>query len=391
MPESTALNTTDAQEAQLLISASEHDADMLYVSGLFVPDPFIAIGIGTGSEQKWHGLLSPLEVDRARKDSRFDHIHLDSPWHKKAENNGWETGLAGAAAAFLREQGIQRLQVPATFPLHFADQLRTWGFNVRAAKGTLFPQRSIKSEAEIGQLRKAERLTRQAMCAAEVFLAEASIGDDGILRHANISGRVKSRHLRAVIETFLIANGAVPSHTIVACGREAADPHQIGRGYLKAHQLIIIDIFPRLVASGYWGDMTRTYVKGKASSDMKKLYQTVREGQGIGLSMVCDGQSGAHIHQTIHDHFTSRGFVTGIRRGKQIGFFHGTGHGVGLDIHEQPRISVRDDILRSGHVVTVEPGLYYPGLGGVRLEDMVVVRNNGCDNLTRHRRKLEIE
>jgi len=196
--------------------------------------------------------------------------------------------------------------------------------------------------------------------------------------------------MRAVIETFLISRGAVPSHTIVACGKEAADPHQIGAGYLKAHQPIIVDIFPRLVSSGYWGDMTRTFVKGKASSELRKMYRTVREGQDIGLSMICDGASGLKIHQAIQNHFAGRGFFTGTRRGRQVGFFHGTGHGVGLEVHEMPRISVRDDILRSGHVVTVEPGLYYPDIGGVRLEDLVVVRNEGGDNLTRFRRKLEI-
>ncbi|MDQ6988105.1 MAG: Xaa-Pro peptidase family protein [Mariprofundaceae bacterium] len=386
MPE-IAEKYTHTATARLLIAASEHDADMLYISGLFVPDPFIAIEI----HGAWHGLLSPLEVDRARKDSRFEHVHIDSPWREKAEEYGWETGLASIAAAFLQEQGVQHLQVPGTFPLHFADQLRDRGFSVQAVKGTLFPERAIKSDMEIKQLRKAERLTRQAMCAAESFLREATIDNHDFLRHAHVSGRVKSAHLRAVIETFLIARGAIPSHTIVACGRQAADPHQIGHGFLKAHQPIIIDIFPRLVSSGYWGDMTRTYVKGKASTDIKKLYRTVREGQDIGLSMVADGQSGARIHQTIQAHFTACGFVTGVKRGKQIGFFHGTGHGVGLDIHEQPRISVRDDTLRAGQVVTVEPGLYYPGLGGVRLEDMVVVRKNGCDNLTRHRRKLEID
>jgi len=385
MSNHTTNNTTDV-DARLLIAGSEHDADMLYVSGLFVPDAFIAIQIGG----KWHGLLSPLEVDRARKHARFDTVHLDTPWHEKAKNNGWKAGLASAAAAFLQEYGAKSLQVPGNFPLNLADQLRAWGFSVQAASGTLFPERAIKSDSEIVQLRKAERLTKQSMAAAEGFIAEASIGDDGILRHPNVKGRVKSEHLRAVIETFLIARGAVPSHTIVACGREAADPHQIGKGYLKAHQPIIVDIFPRLVASGYWGDMTRTFVKGKATSDMRKLYRTVREGQDIGLSMVCNGASGANIHQAIQTHFSKMGFFTGMRNGKQVGFFHGTGHGIGLDIHEQPRISVRDDILKTNQAVTVEPGLYYPGLGGVRLEDLVVVQDNGCENLTRFRRKFEI-
>lgn len=374
------------QHATLMIAASEHDADMLYATGLFVPDAFIVIGSG----HERHGLFSPLEVDRARKDSRLTHIHLDTPWREKARKLNWDGGLEAAAAAFLHEHGIHSVTVPGHFPLIYAEQMRTWGFEIIPCASSLFPERVVKSDYEIGQLRKAERLTRRSMHIAEQFLAASSIGDDGILRHPQTGTKMKSAHVRSEIETFLIARGAIPSHTIVACGREAADPHQIGRGYLKAHQPIIIDIFPRLLTSGYWGDMTRTYVKGKANSDMRKLYRTVREGQDIGLSMVSDGAHGASIHQAITRHFDSCGFPTEVKRGKQTGFFHGTGHGVGLDVHESPRISVRDDVLHAGNVVTVEPGLYYPGLGGVRLEDMVAVRKDGCENLTRHPRRMEI-
>jgi len=374
------------QRAKLMIAASEHDADMLYASGLFVPDAFIVIGLN----HQWHGLFSPLEVDRARKDSRLTHIHLDAPWREKARKLKWEGELEATAAAFLYEHGVHSINVPGNFPLIYAEHLRTWGFEIIPCAGSLFPERAIKSEYEIGQLRKVERLTRQAMRAAEQFLAASSIGNDGILRHPETGKKIKSSHVRSEIETFLIARGAIPSHTIVACGREAADPHQVGRGYLKAHQPMIIDIFPRLLASGYWGDMTRTYVKGKANSDVRKLYRTVREGQDIGLSMMRDGVHGAKIHQAITRHFESCGFPTGTRRGRQAGFFHGTGHGVGLDVHELPRISIRDDVLHTGNVVTIEPGLYYPGLGGVRLEDMVVVDKNGCENLTRYPRRMEI-
>jgi len=372
--------------AKLIIADSEHNADMLYAAGLFVPDAFVAIAL----DHQWHGLFSPLEVDRARKDSRFAYVHLDTPWREKAKQLKWKGGLEAAAAAFLHEHGIHSVTVPGHFPLIYAERMRTWGFTVVPCSGSLFPERAIKSELEIVQLRKAERLTRQSMRAAEKLLAASSIGDNGILHHPETGKQMKSGHVRNEIETFLIAHGAIPSHTIVACGREAADPHQIGHGYLRAHQPIIIDIFPRLLASGYWGDMTRTYVKGKAGTELRKLYHTVREGQDIGLSMVHDGVHGEQIHRAITRHFESSGFSTGIKRGRQTGFFHGTGHGVGLDVHEAPRISVCEDILRTGNVVTIEPGLYYPGLGGVRLEDMVVVRNDGCENLTRHSRRMEI-
>jgi Xaa-Pro aminopeptidase len=273
----------------------------------------------------------------------------------------------------------------------YAEQLRELGFQITAQQGTLFPERAIKSESEIKQLARAERLTKRSMMQAENFLAACSIGDDKILRHPDdAKTKVKSKHVRAAIETFLIGQGAMPAHTIVACGKEGADPHNIGSGFIRANQSIIIDIFPRLLDSGYWGDMTRTYVKGKAPATLKKMYQTVREGQDIGLNKVADGVHGAEIHSAILEHFDKQGFKTGLKGGKQTGFFHGTGHGVGLEIHESPRISVRDNVLQSNQVVTVEPGLYYPNIGGIRLEDMVVVREHGCENLTKHPRKLEI-
>jgi len=371
--------------AQLIIADSEQNADMLYATGMFVPDAFVAIEI----DGLWHGLLSPLEVDRARKQSKLDEVHLDSPWREQATQQS-RSGLSAIAAAFLHAKNITAIQVPAQFPLGYAEQLRSWGFEVRPAEGAFFPSRAIKGEFEIRALAQAEQLTRKSMQQAELYLAACSIGNDGILRDSESGKKVKSADVRRIIETFLIGKGAMPAHTIVACGREGADPHNIGSGYIRAHQTIIIDIFPRVLATGYWGDMTRTYVKGKASPEIKKLYRTVREGQDIGLSMVAASINGADIHGAITAHFDKQGFPTKTIRGKQTGFFHGTGHGVGLEIHEAPRISTTSDILEAGQVVTVEPGLYYPGLGGVRIEDMVVVRDGGCDNLTRHKRQIEI-
>jgi len=368
-----------------MIANSEHDADMLYASGIFVPDAFIAIEIAG----RWHGLLSPLEVDRARKQSRLDEVHLDSDWRAQAASLS-RSGLAAVAAAFLQARDISALQVPAHFPLGYAEQLRAWGFTVTPVDGAFFPARAIKNDYEIRCLAQAEQLTRKAMQQAEYYLAACSIGNDRVLHDPESGKKVKSADVRRVIETFLIGKGAMPAHTIVACGREGADPHNIGSGFIRAHQTIIIDIFPRVLATGYWGDMTRTFVKGKASPEIKTLYRTVREGQDIGLSMVAAGINGTDIHQAISKHFDQQGFPTRVIRGKQTGFFHGTGHGVGLEIHEAPRISTTEDMLQAGQVVTVEPGLYYPGLGGVRIEDMVVVRNGGCDNLTRHKRQMVI-
>jgi len=388
------------KSAKLLISGSEHHADMLYVSGMFVPDAFIVIGLQDDDQQSdksitWHGFFSPLEVDRARSQSKLDHVHLDSEWHEKAKALGWQTSLATAAAAFLQANDVKDILVPADFSFLAAEILRKLDFNIAPSPASLFPERIIKSEAEITQLTLAEKLTAQSMLQAETFIASCGINNDGWVTfpssHEQAGELVSSESIRAVIETFLISKGAVPSHTIVACGTQSADPHDMGSGHIAAHQPIIIDIFPRLVSSGYWGDMTRTYVKGTATSELKHMYQTVLEGQDMGLNAVQAGADTAQIHQNITHHFDGQGFKTGMVDGKQGGFFHGTGHGVGLDIHESPRVSKNGSILEVRNVITIEPGLYYQHIGGVRLEDLVVVREHGCDNLTQFHRTLELD
>ncbi len=373
--------------ARLLIADSEHHADMLYVSGIFVPDPFIAVEI----DGRWHGLLSSLEIDRARKHSRFAAVHQDTLWHQKAGEYGWAPGLAACAGAFIRAHDIRKIIVPGDFPLYFAEQLRQWGFTVSPLEHSMFPERAVKSAWEIRQLARAERLTRNSMQQAYEFLAACSIDEHRFLRHPDYKGRIRASDVRCVIETFLVAQGSMPAHTIVACGRQGADPHNTGSGFIRSEQPIIIDIFPRLLDSGYWGDMTRTFVKGKASAELRRMYQTVRSGQAIGLEMVASGVNARHIHERITQYFEQAGFPTGTRRGRQIGFFHGTGHGVGLDIHEAPRVSRFDQTLQSGHVITIEPGLYYPNIGGIRLEDLVVVTDQGHRNLTRYPCRMEIE
>jgi len=375
-----------SRQARLLIADSERHADMLYISGIFVPDPFIAIEI----DGRWHGLLSSLEIDRARKYSRFSAVHLDSIWHKKAGEYGWASGLAACAGAFLKAHDICDIVVPADFPFYFAEQLQQWGFSI-SAETSMFPERAVKSEWEIRQLARAERLTRNSMQQAYEFLAACSVDEHRFLTHPDYNGRIKASDVRSVIETYLVARGSMPAHTIVACGRQGADPHNTGRGYIRSEQPVIIDIFPRLLDSGYWGDMTRTFVKGKACGALHRMYDAVRTGQAIGLDMVADGVNARHIHEKILQYFEQAGFPTGTRRGRQIGFFHGTGHGVGLDIHEAPRVSRFDQKLQCGHVITIEPGLYYPQIGGIRLEDLVVVTEHGHRNLTRYPCRMEIE
>src|SRR5205814_10435086 len=186
----------------------------------------------------------------------------------------------------------------------------------------------------------------------------------------------------------ILRAGGVSLGTIVAGGDQACDPHERGFGPLYADSLIILDVFPRDAKTGYFGDMTRTVVRRRASDAQRKLWETVKAGQALALRHIKAGVDGAAIHKAIQDLFAKRGFPTEMRKGRRVGFFHGTGHGLGLEIHEYPRL--QKVTLKAGNVVTVEPGLYYPGLGGVRLEDVVVVTKTGHKLSSRFPKQLEI-
>src|SRR5947199_116870 len=162
----------------------------------------------------------------------------------------------------------------------------------------------------------------------------------------------------------------------------------LGFGTLYANSLIILDVFPRDAKTGYFGDMTRTVLRGRASDAQRKLWETVKTGQTLALKKIKAGVDGMAIHKAIQKFFAERGFPTEVRKGRRVGFFHGTGHGLGLDIHEHPRL--QKVTLKARQVLTVEPGLYYPGLGGARQEDVVIVTKTGCKILSRFPKRLEI-
>ena len=287
------------------------------------------------------------------------------------------------------QKKIRTIEVPQDFPIWLADELRKDGFRLTASAGEFFPDREIKTRDEIRAIRKAQEASEAGMQVAIEMIRRARIASSGQLileREKLTSERVQQR-----IAEVNLRYGCVAAHTIVSCGQQTCDPHEEGHGPLRAHQPIILDIFPRSQQTGYWGDITRTVVKGRVSERLALMHQTVLEGQSMALKEIREGANGRVIHQSIVDLFKSRGFVTGQRRGRMEGFFHGTGHGVGLEIHELPRISPRAEVpLRAGHVVTVEPGLYYPGIGGIRIEDLVLVTKKAHQNLTVFPKYLEV-
>jgi Xaa-Pro aminopeptidase len=371
----------------LVISAPQHDAAAYYLSGFLAPDPVICLR----AAGKKYLAVSALEYGRAEKEApvdelvSFDELELV----KLAEElKSGARAFAAAAANLIRRAGAEGspIAVPPQFGVAYADELRARGLRVEP-DGRLFTElRRVKTPAGISHIEETQRAVEEACAHAVGILEEAEISGDGALRWRGEA--LTSEILRSEIDIELLRRGCTADEgTIAASGAQAADPHESGHGPLKAGEAIIVDIFPRNQRSRYYADMTRTFTKGEPDEKLQEMYDAVLEAQETALSMIRAGVNGRDVHDKVSDILHERGYKTGKhdqKPGEPLteGFFHGTGHGVGLEVHEAPRVSTADEKLKSGDVVTVEPGLYGPGMGGVRIEDLVVVTEDGCHNMT---------
>jgi Xaa-Pro aminopeptidase len=369
--------------SRLIVAASESDPDMLYATKFWAPDPFIFLQ----QNGKRTLVLSDLEIDRGRKQAEANEFVSFNKLEQEVQGKSKKSPpYEKVLAYFLRQRGIRSTLVPANFPLRYAEELAARKIRVRATNGLFWPEREIKSDEEIKMIGRALHITETGLRRAIDILTRSTISRGKKLRWSGKT--LTSEILRAEIDTAILRAGGVPTGTIVAGGDQGCDPHERGFGPLFANSLIILDVFPRDAKTGYFGDLTRTVLRGRASDAQRELWETVKAGQVVALRKIKAAVDGMTIHKAIRELFTKRGFPTEVRKGKQVGFFHGTGHGLGLEIHEYPRL--QKVVLKDRQVLTVEPGLYYPGLGGVRHEDVVVVTKTGCKILSRFPKKLEI-
>lgn len=377
------MRKTKTQPARLIVAASDTDADILYATKFWAPDPFIFLE----RNGKRTLVLSDLEIDRGRKQAEADEFVMFSEFERDLQGTSKTApSYEKVLAHFLKRQGVKSATVPANFPLRYAEELAANKIRVQATNGFFWPEREAKSHKEVKLMGDALRITEKGLKRAIEVLKSSKPGPGKRLRW---NGKpLTSEVLRAEIDSAILRAGGNPNGTIVAGGDQACDPHERGFGPLYADSLIILDVFPRDAKTGYFGDMTRTVLRGRASDAQRKLWDTVKAGQALALKKIKAGVEGLTIHKAIQDLFAGRGFPTEIRSGRRVGFFHGTGHGLGLEIHEHPRL--QKVVLKDRQVLTVEPGLYYPGLGGVRIEDVVLVRKTGCKILSRFPKQLEI-
>jgi Xaa-Pro aminopeptidase len=373
-------------QTQLIVADSERDANMLYAVGMFVPDPFIYLNFGGRPLV----VMSDLEIDRARAQAPHCRVVSLSAYQRKLRAAGVnKVSLPQIIRLLLREKKTRRAVVPDNFPFGLARDLKKLGIKLKPCTG-FFPRREIKSADEVKKISAALAMAEVGMAEGMEVLRRSKIARDRKLIYHGVP--LTSERLRSVIDCAILQANGLAANTIVAGGRQGCDPHERGHGPLRAHEPIIVDIFPRSQKTGYFGDITRTVVRGQASEGVRKLYATVLEGQKIAFEKVRAKVKSSEVHKAVQHFFMRQGYKTGRRDGRMEGFFHGTGHGLGLEIHEAPRVGATStEKLRPGHVVTVEPGLYYPELGGgVRLEDVALVTANGAKNLTRFEKVLEI-
>lgn len=358
--------------------------DLRYFCGFEVHDPFIAARIGN----KKIGVLNALEFGRALKESSFDQIIPLEDLTEAAQAKGIQTpGPADHIASLAHHYKLKSFEVPGDFPANVLIKLVEMGFDIQVNDGAIFPQREVKNEDEAKAIRAGNKCAAVGFAAAEEILRDSTIKGRRLVHDGRV---LTSERLRTAIQTACVSAGGFPADTIVAGGDQACDPHCRGSGPLKANELIILDIFPRMFGSGYWGDMTRTFLRGQANDDQRRLVTAVADAQKAALRKIKTGVMANVVHGECLKVFAEREYVTEMTSNGAVGFFHGTGHGLGLAIHEAPRIGAVKRRLRKGAVITVEPGLYYPGLGGCRIEDVVQVTDGKPRKLSNYHYNWEL-
>lgn len=371
----------------LLFYADTHSSrDLLYFGRFECHDPFIAFR----HRGKKIAVLNALEFGRGLKESGFDQILPLEPLQAEVRKTRPELrpGPAEIIALLATKLRIPRFVVPEDFPAGLLERLRARHLDVTVATGPVLPEREIKDAREAAAIRAGNRVAAAGFAAAEALLRRAKISG----RKLVLDGKpLTSERVRLAIEIACLEAGGLALDTIVAGGDQACDPHCRGAGPLRPHELIIVDIFPRHTATGYHGDMTRTYLKGRASAEQRALVDAVATAQKAARKILRGGVISSAVHAECVKIFESRGYATKSTPKGAIGFFHGTGHGLGLAVHESPRVSAPvNEPLKTGAVVTVEPGLYYPGLGGCRIEDVAWLTDTGHKLLSSHPYAWEI-
>lgn len=346
-----------------------------------VHDAMIAIDLPDGTRTL---ILREIEMDRAKKHARADRVYGYSDFTPPGSilSGDRETAAAQSTTECLRRNGITTVIADRTLPLLYVDEMQAAGIHVELDADFGVTDRRMKDDEEINHLRHAQQVTEEVMQMACETVASANKGSDGIL---NVGDEVlTSEHLRTMIDTFLLERNFYNPPCIVAGGSDGGDCHELGSGPLRTGQPIIIDIFPFDKETMYNGDCTRTVVNGEVPEEITKMHAAVVASKDAATKATRAGATGEDVHLETIRVLKEHGYEEGLPKEDDPKTFcsmpHGTGHGIGLDVHEPPLLDRNGATLLAGDVVTIEPGVYSHALGGVRVEDMVLVTKDGCEN-----------
>ena len=365
--------------AYVIYNTPEKDLNLYHWGSFSSPDAFLALKIG----QKTWAFVSELEYGRCKASSSFDEVYLLTEVKKNLKGGDfWPSFFL-----FLKETyAIDTFVIPEDFPALIYSAINSV-VQVKFDAEFFKTQRAIKNSSEIIEIKKACQLTANTIGFAKEILHQSQVSNGLLYWQGEV---LTSEHLRSMMEVYCMENGGRSTDTIVACGEDATNPHCQGFGPIQENQLIVIDFFPHLKSSRYHGDMTRTFIKGKASEAQLSMYKCVLDCQRALISKVRSRVLTSDLMCFAADFFEKSGY--GIRRNKDgcEGFIHSVGHGLGLDLHEYPSVGHQPIELKSGMVITIEPGLYFNSIGGVRIEDDVLVTKDDCEVLTQLDYTLEL-
>jgi Xaa-Pro aminopeptidase len=374
----------------LILADTIRSPELRHEVPVAIPDPFLYVE----REGARHVVVASLELPRVEALDGLETHALEEFGLDELSSSGlerYEVELEIHVRA-CRELGIGSAVVPPGFPLATADRLRREGIEVTPDHELFVERRRVKNEHELAGIRRAQGASEAAMGAAAALLRAADVRA-GMLR---LEGEpLTCERIKEDVEREFTRHGAFADEFIVSHGAQTAIGHDMGSGPIAAGEPIVLDLFPRDRESGCFADMTRTFVVGEAPDELRTYWQLCREALDIALDAIRPGVEGRELHRLVCDYFHEHGYPTQLSKepGSVLrdGFFHSLGHGVGLEVHEDPGLGRTGGALVSGDVVAVEPGLYRSGFGGCRLEDLVLVTEDGAENLTDYPYDLEVQ
>ena len=357
----------------LIYGSPELSADLFHSVPAGIIDPFLYVEAGG----RRAATVSVLDADKVRAlgVEIMDPSSLGRDELLQAGRPAHEIDAEVSLRA-CRSLGVERAAVPFEFPIAVADHLRAAGMELRADPELFVERRRTKSGTQLEGIRRAQRAADAAMAIAARLIRELAPG-------------ISSEEVRTLMQAVCEEHGCeLPDDVIVSHGAQAAVGHEAGHGEIGAGESVVVDIWPRDKASRCWADMTRTFVAGaeEPQEELARYWELTRASLERVYPMVRAGADCRAIYAASCEPYHEAGLPTQLTKEPgtvlEDGYFHGLGHGVGLEIHERPNLGRSPDTLRAGDVITLEPGCYRRGFGGCRLEDLVVVTDSGCETLT---------